>query len=248
VAVVMARFAPTIPVATLSSGDPELSISNDDWKRIELAYGHAVPLTAREQICAATLTFLFFVEGEQVARPISEARDRILQLKEAATAFQEAVFDNPQNSRRDARIYADHLVKRYFDDPRIATRQGVHLLHSLGLVMASLIVASKQALGDLENPQNHGRRRGETWENWVCRITDLIKGHQLPIEVRKDTDKNTPHKPSPFVALIRELQNCIPEAARKSTHSDIALSEAIVRARRSRRVAKPSEASSNKTR
>jgi hypothetical protein len=69
-----------------------------------------------------------------------------------------------------------------------------------------------------------------------------MEAHQLPIEVRKDTDKNATRKPSPFVALIRELQACIPEADRKSTHSDIALSEAIARARRPRRVAKTSVA------
>jgi hypothetical protein len=235
----MARFAPTIPIATLSGGEPELSISNDDWRRIELAYGHAVPMAAREAIRAATLTFLLFVEGEQTARPISEARDRILQLKEAATALQEAVFDNPQDSGWDSRVYADRLVKRYFDDARIAGPEG---LRSLGLVMTSLIVACNHALSHLQNPQNQGRRRGEGWESWVRRITDVLEAHQLPIEVRKDTDKNATRKPSPFVALIRELQACIPEADRRSTHSDIALSEAIVRARRPRRVTKTSVA------
>jgi hypothetical protein len=235
-AVVMARFAPTIPIATLSGGDPELSISNDDWRRIELAYEHAVPMTAREEIRGATVTFLFFVEAEQVARPNSEAKDRILQLKEAAGAFQEAVFDNPQDRRWDSRVYADHLIKRYFDDARITTEG----LRSLGLAMTSLIVACNRALSHLQNPQNHGRRRGEGWEHWVRCITNVMKTHQLPIEVRKDTDKNATRKPSAFVALIRELQACIPEADRKSTHSDIALSEAIVRARRPRRVAKTS--------
>src|SRR5262245_4709048 len=235
----MARFAPTIPIATLCGGDPALSISNDDWRRIEVAYGHVVPMTAREQIRGATLTFLFFGEGEQVARPISEARDDILQLRKIATAFQEAVFDNPQGSGWDSKVYADHLVKRYFHDARIAGPEGVR---SLGLVMTSLIVACNHALAHLENPQNHGRRKGEAWGSWVCRITDVIEAHQLPIEVRKDTDKNVTRKPSPFVALIRELQACIPEADRRSTHSDIALSEAIVRARRPRRVAKTSVA------
>ena len=231
----MARFAPRIPIATLSGGDPELSISNDDWSRIEPAYGHAVPITAREEIRAATRRFLLFVEAEQAARPISEARDRILQFIQAAAAFQEAVFDNPQDSGWDSRVYAERLVKRYFDDTRIA---GPEKLRSLGSVMTSLIVACNHALANLNNPQNHGRRRGEGWENWVRRVTDVLKAHHLPIEVRKDTDKNATGKPSPFVALIRELQACIPEAQRKSTHSDIALSEAIVRARRSRRVTK----------
>jgi hypothetical protein len=77
----------------LNGGDPELSISDNDWKRIELAYGHPVPRNAREQIHGATLTFLFFVQGEQAARPVSEARTRVLQINKAAAAFQKAVFD-----------------------------------------------------------------------------------------------------------------------------------------------------------
>ena len=104
----------------------------------------------------------------------------------------------------------------------------------MGLMASSLIVACNRALADLGNRNNQGRRRGETWGNWVCHVRKIIDAHQLPTEVRKDTDKNKKGKPSPFVALIRELQARIPEANRKSSHSDIALSEAIARARRCR--------------
>jgi hypothetical protein len=231
----MARSAPTIPITTLTGGDPELSISTRDWKRIESAYGRAVPTTAREEICAATFRHLLFVEGEQAASPVSQARKRIEQINKAAAKFQKVVFDNPQDSRRDSRIYADELIKRHFNNPRL---RGTPALRSLGLVMGSLKGACKQALADLEDPKNQGRRRGETWENWIRCVTDIIKRHDLPSEVRKDTDKNVTGKPSPFVALIRDLQAFVPKNYRRSTHSDIALSEAIVRARRSRRVTK----------
>jgi hypothetical protein len=33
----MARFTPKIPISTLSSSDLKLSISNEDWQRIESA-------------------------------------------------------------------------------------------------------------------------------------------------------------------------------------------------------------------
>jgi hypothetical protein len=236
-ALVMPQVTPTIPIASLSGGDPELSISNKDWKRIELAYGHDVPATARKQIYNATLTFLFFVEGEQAARPVSEARKRIERLKKAASVFEKAVFDhNPQDVGRDSRVYADHMVGRYFDDQRIA---GPQRLRSLGLVMTSLTVACRSALADLNDPKNYRPPKGVTWRNWVCRVTEIAKAHQLPTEVRKDTtkwkDKNGSgrFRPSPFVALIGALQDCIPERYRQSTHSGIALSEAIARARRS---------------
>jgi hypothetical protein len=223
----MARFAPTIPMASLSGGDPELSISNEHWKKIESAYGYAVPKIAREQVFEATWNFLFFAEAEQVARPLSEARRRIERIKKAASAFETAIFD-PQNIARDSKTYADHLVTRYLDDTRIEAP-----LRSVGLMASSLIIACNLALAHLENPHNQGRRKGETWEHWVCRLARIMQDHQLPTEVRKDTDKNIRGKPSPFVALIRELQPRIPEANRRP-HSDIALSEAIARARRTR--------------
>jgi hypothetical protein len=152
---------------------------------------------------------------------------------------------NPQDVGRDSRVYADHLVNRYFDDGRIV---GPQRLRSLELVLSSLIVACNRALADLENPKKQGRRRGETWGDWVCRVTDIMDARQLPTEVRKDTVKTATGNPSPFVALIRELQACIPKAHRRSTHSHIALAEAVARARRSRRVTKTSAATQNKTR
>jgi hypothetical protein len=230
-AVVMPQVTPTIPIASLSGGDPELSISNKDWKRIELAYGHDVPATAREQIYNATLMFLFFVEGEQAARPVSEARKRIERLKKAASVFQKEFHDKPQNIGSDSRIYADYLVDRYLNDLPIGAPER---LRSMELMASSLIAACNRALADLGNRNNQGRRRGETWGNWVCHVTKIMDAHQLPTEVRKDTDKNKKGKPSPFVTLIRELQARIPDANRRSSHSDMALSEAIARARRSR--------------
>jgi hypothetical protein len=235
--VVMPQVTPTIPIASVRGGDPELSISNEDWKSIEFAYGHDVPTTAREQIYDATLRFLFFVEGEQAARPVSEARKRIERLKKAASVFQKAVFDyNPQDIGRDSRVYADHLVGRYFDDERI---EGPKRLRSLGLVMSSLMVACRRALADLKDPTNYRPPKGWTWRNWVCRVAEIAEAHQLPTEVRKDTtkskdtDQSGRFKPSPFVVLIGALQDYIPERYRQSTHSGIALSAAIARARRS---------------
>src|SRR5262249_33996257 len=138
-------------------------------------------------------------------------------LKKAASVFQKAVFDrNPQDMGRVSGVYADHLVGRYFDDKRIA---GPQRLRSLGLVMSSLMVACSSALVDLkDDPENS--RKGVTWRNWVCRVTEIAQAHQLPTEVRKDTtkskdtDESGRFKPSPFVALIRELQALIPEAYR----------------------------------
>ena len=224
----MVRLTPKIPIATISGGDPGLSISKDDWQRIETAYENSVPLDAREQIHQATLTFLSFTEGEKAALPVSKAKERVIQLKKVAVEFQKAIVENPQDAGWDARNYADHLIRGNFQDAQLKDPQG------LGTVMTSFIVACNHALAHLNNLEKHGRREGDTWGWWVCRMTEIIEAHQLPTQVRKDTDKNVTGKPSPFVALIRELQTFIPQEDRRSTHSDVALSEAIGRVRRPR--------------
>jgi hypothetical protein len=96
----MPKVKRTIPIATVSGRDAELSISTDDWKRIESSYGQDVPEIARKEIHGATLGFLLFVAFEPARRPVSESRDRISRLKEVAGAFQKAVFDNPTTRGR----------------------------------------------------------------------------------------------------------------------------------------------------
>src|SRR5271170_6598892 len=113
----MARSTPTIPISTIPSVDPKFSISNEDWQRIESAYGHAVPPDAREQIHGVMFQFLQFDEAEQRARPVSETQKRVERIKKAAAEFQKAVFE--QEIGRDARIYANSLIKRHLKDARI---------------------------------------------------------------------------------------------------------------------------------
>jgi hypothetical protein len=72
---------------------------------------------------------------------------------------------------------------------------------------------------------------GEIWNLWVNSITTVIRDENLPYKVRKDTDKHTGNN-SPFVRLIKEIQNSLPKEFRMFTHSDDALAQAIHRARR----------------
>jgi hypothetical protein len=98
--------------------------------------------------------------------------------------------------------------------------------------MASVQVACNHALQELGLPEKHGRRRGDTWDQWIWDLIVLLDGLRLPTEVRKDDDKNKTGLPSPFVALVRELQKTVPLEFRRSTQSDGALAKAITEARK----------------
>ena len=76
-----------------------------------------------------------------------------------------------------------------------------------------------------------GFSEGQIWNLWVLMLTDIMKNHRLPYKIRKDTDKRKGETPSPFVALIWELQQSLPKEQRKFTQSHDALAQGIYRAR-----------------
>jgi hypothetical protein len=102
------------------------------------------------------------------------------------------------------------------------------------LLTSSLAAASAKALGELnEKTTKDYFRPGAHWNSWVRRLTEIMQKHRLPKTVPKDSDKRT--RAVPFVALVRELQMCVPRQFRRHTHSDGALAQAIYRARSVRR-------------
>jgi hypothetical protein len=175
-----------------------------------------------KQIRQATLKFLSFTEVEKVARPVAEARARVVRIKKAAIELQKVLFDNPQDDGWDARSHADYLINRYSKDLKHH-----EVIRSCVTLTGSLIVGCNHALKHLK--ENPGRKKGEAWDNWVCRISEIAKANQLPEGVSKIDD---PEKQSPFVALIRQLQTFIPKDLRRSTHSVPALAVTISRARK----------------
>ena len=220
----MAQFTPTIPIASVSGGDPKLTITGQHWQRIQDTYGNELSPDLRKEIYEATISFLRFVPTERAAQPILFARTKITQIIKTAQALQKAIFKYPQSDAGDATLHANHLINRCFDHPLVKNRDK---LGFIGTLMTSLAVACEGAFITLDDPANRGRRKGETWENWVRKLTEIFKAHRLPTAARKDTDKNKTGKPSPFVAFIQELQKCFPAEFRRSTQSDEALAKSI---------------------
>ena len=64
----------------------------------------------------------------------------------------------------DAKVYADHLVKRHFDDRRLAMQRG-DLFHILGGVLTSLSVACNLALAEVRDPHLRGTAKASVGIN-----------------------------------------------------------------------------------
>lgn len=240
----MARITPTIPIATVNGDDPELSIADADWHRVETAYGRKLLPDVRKEVYEETRKMLWFAKFEQTAQPVSPSRRRVERIKKAAHEFHMAIFEDFPNAK--SKYYSNHLVNRSLSDARIKDRDK---LRFLGVLMTSVVVACNRALSQLDSPTKRGWRKGEAWQSWVQRLTSILVARGLPTEARKDTDKNNTGNPSPFVAFIRELQACIPANFRWSTQSCGALAKSIYEARAQvRRDPKPGNKRINKSR
>ena len=235
----MARPVRTLPFASVSGGGPKFSPTNEQWKQIERAYGHALTDNVRQAIVAATINFLLWEPFEREAKPISRARERVVTVQKAAKSLHDALVlyeELVTAPATTATVYAHQLIKRHFAgeefwSAKFRSRNGGELAR-LKRVLAPLPSACASALAELDDPNLPGYCEGACWRGWVRDLTRIAKQHKLPIPVRTDTDKKW--RPSPFVALLYELQQHVPVAARRHMHSKAALAKAIQRARRGR--------------
>jgi hypothetical protein len=220
--------APTLLFA-LTSGEPAIDITNEDWLRIEEAYGHELPAVVRRQIFEATTSFVYFEVFDRLAEPRHWAAKRVERVRKAAGQFYKSLLDG---SPGVARVFADHLITKHFKDPRLA--DGNQLEHLYG-VLTSLLVACNLAAGEVNDPNLQGHHKGEYWERWIRQLTSIIEGEGLPSDARSDSDKLAGDESPAFVAFVDELQNCAPGEVRRHSTSKLALARAIERARSRRR-------------
>ena len=225
----MPRRRPKIPLATAAGPRPQASIKTADWKRIERAYGRALPLPARRAVLKITDEYLGVAMFETTAEPIRDTAKRLKQVERGARLLIDALSKCGDASA--AAVYATRLIERHATDP-LLPKDGK--LRSMLLLTVDLAAASATALGDLnEEATKDHFRPGEHWGSWVRRLTEISQKHGLPAALSKDSDKRT--QDVPFVVLVRELQKCVPPQFRRHTHSDGALGQAIYRARNARR-------------
>jgi hypothetical protein len=225
----MGRLARTLPIAS-ASGELDFKITDGDWNRIEKAYGKQLSASVRKKIFDATTGFLLFECFERTAEPRSWAIDRVRRLRKSAEEFNKALLKDTHQAGV-SRIYADNLIERYLDHPRLGSREKLRHLRS---VLVSVSAACRSALKAIEDPNVPRRWPGECWDRWVCRLTAVFNASGLPSGARKDSDKRRADGHSPFVMFVYELQRCAPREARRHVQSKDALANAIQVARRRR--------------
>lgn len=213
----MARPRPTISSTVISGQEPGLSISQQEWRRIENVYA---PLSAdmREKIHQATFAFVCFEPFERDAVSATEALERI----EAIDAAARDLFLVLSSGNADASVHADGVIARQLKPVKQS-------LQDVCKAMLSLSVACRDAKREIASQSAY--RDGACWDQWIRALTKILRSKGLPTGAAKGSDKG--EKTSQFVRLVQELQKLVPAAARRHhLGADTSLAKAIHEARR----------------
>jgi hypothetical protein len=212
-------------------GGSILSITESEWHDVEKAYGFKLPQEVRDCIRAITISFVDWEVFERRAQPLSLSIRRAEAIKKATTGLLGTLTERTN----EAQVYCDHLIKKHFDgpwpSPRIRKRRTRNLKEDFAGALASLSRACALALQEMQKSDLPRFREGDSWDEWIRSLTKIMNKNRLPVGAMKGYDKST--KDSPFVLLVKTLQNCggFPPGARRHHHSSQALAQGITRAR-----------------
>jgi hypothetical protein len=202
-----------------------IAFSEDDWKRIEKAYGHSLPSKIRTHITIATEALRVVSAAERHGPALEKIRAKTKKLRIAAMSLlhETGLLVNDNSACTSFEALAEALnttVKECLND---------HL--QFMLVVRSVVSACDLMLRKCE--EDEGLQEGWMWDAWVQAISELMQHHKLPSAARKDRLLRKPNQlDSQFVRLIKELQERMPEELQRHTYDD-ALPQAIYRARKS---------------
>jgi hypothetical protein len=208
-------------------GSFEFEPTEDDWRRIETAYPFLSPAD-RDEISRMATDYLMHVPFESYAPKAVDAMAWLVEVEKAAKVFLNVWHKRARTEEKELAVtYARCLVERHI---------GHHFLprgiewHALSGIMTHVVAAFAIAKCEMKKEPRAGFVEGQMWDDLVCRLTDFAEQRDYPGGASKSTSDRT----SPFIGLVRELQNTFPEECRRHKASDMALAEAIAAARRKR--------------
>ena len=167
-------------------------------------------------------------EHQEDSKPLSASTDEPTEQQEDSKPLSASTdeLSREQQEQQTVHSYADLLIRRYFNDPRLRLAAGWRG-DQFRSVLTSLVVACDCALNDLSAAEGSG---DQAWDWWIQALTRIVQRYDLPHGARI---VETSGKPSPFVALVRAvqlvraLQEHVPA---RHMFSDGALAKAIQRA------------------
>jgi hypothetical protein len=218
-----------------------LHLSDKNWLAIEAAYDNSLPPGIRRQIEIATTHFLENAEAENTGS-MDHAIARVKRMRKSAHSLLDAIEDprggNVTEEYVDEELYKSHarlIGAELCKLLRVPTLPfaGPNYVSELYRDLAYFVGACDLTLESLDSASRYNYwPEGGAWEDWIRRLTDILKAHDLPTEARKDAAGYSAKRASPFVKFISRVQTFLPKGyVRGDTKSKSSLAERIYKAR-----------------
>jgi hypothetical protein len=182
------------------------SLSKDDWKKLEKAYGRDIPERARDEIYTATKRMLWRSDAEH-SRRLSESIEYMARCKKKANDLLEVL------TAKGPLGYAKDCIQQEFYPLRL-DKLHTYLMFLVGACQRAPTIATSLAI-EVTTYQAS--------DAWIWDLITICDRYKWPTGAAKDR----PDNPSPFVALVWELQQLIPREYRRSKQSKRALAKTI---------------------
>jgi hypothetical protein len=197
------------------------------WGEIEQAYGRALPEEVRKSIVLAVHALINDGTIEQNGLFATAANKRIREIRQGALQLKSTLNKRtlPDHNERALSLLLKDEIKR-LGPPRSDLRESA-------MMAGRLVVACDRLLAKIASGQ--GVEEGEAWKHFIRVVTAILKKAGLPTGASQSCDKRSDDTPSPFVALISEMQKRLPSNIRRHERADpLSLAKKINEARRPR--------------
>jgi hypothetical protein len=195
------------------------------WAEIEKAYRHALPENVRKSIVSAVHALINDGAFEQNALFTTTASERTREIRHSARQLKFTLSKRMLPDRNERTLSA--LLKeeiKSLGPPRSDLRE-------TALMAGRLVVACNKVLAKIASGQ--GLEEGEAWKHFIRVMTAILKKAGLPTGAPQSRDKRSDDTPSPFVALVVEVQKRLPPNIRRHERADpLSLAKKINEARR----------------
>jgi hypothetical protein len=227
----VAKYSPKVPFVSGGGHDPSINIDSDKWRQIEKAYDSSLLPNVRADIVRATAEFLFLESFERTVEPLAKVKVILEAHDKAATRFFNELFASP-SAGSDAGVYAQHLIENNFKASQLGN--GAAGLDAVLSLLSAFHLACNTSIKQLNDTSpSSAFRQGNAWASWIFRLTEIMSEAGLPHTIRKDAgNKSKSDRQSAFTQFVGELQSCLPVECRRHTHSEAALADAILEARK----------------
>jgi hypothetical protein len=199
------------------------------WEDIERAYGRVLPEEVRKSVILAVQALINDTAIEQNAFLTTVANERIREIRRGALELKSILNKRPlpdHHNEREITLLLNNEIKK-LGPPRSELRESA-------MMASRLVTACNRALEKTASDQ--GFQEGNTWKHFIRVMTAILKKANLPTGASQSRDKRIDDRPSPFVALISEIQNKLPANVRRHERADpLSLAKKINEARRNSR-------------